>query len=288
MRGKIVSTVGGVYTIYSDGITYNVIAKGVFRFRNQSVLVGDNVDFDDEECVIYNVDSRVNELIRPRVANLDQLIIVMSLKQPEFSKELLYKFVTYANYNKVKSKVVLTKYDLVENKQEITDICNELTFLGIDHFLISKKTEDHGEINKLIEDLDGKVTIFMGQTGVGKSSLINLIDASFNRGIGEYSEALGRGKHQTKEVILLPYKNGYIGDTPGFSSLDLTLSKIELAHYFPGFKDLNYEGCYYSDCLHLHEKDCNIINAVNDNKYPRDVYDIYVKLSNNLGLDRRK
>ena len=95
MRGKIVSTVGGVYTIYSEGVTYSVIAKGVFRFRNQTVLVGDNVDFDDEECVIYNIDSRKNELIRPRVANLDQLIIVMSLKQPEFSKELLSKFIFY-------------------------------------------------------------------------------------------------------------------------------------------------------------------------------------------------
>lgn len=286
-KGKVVSCVGGTYSIYCDGIIYNVIAKGIFRFKNKQIIVGDNVLFDDELCVINEIEERTNQIIRPKVCNIDQMIIVMSLKQPDFSKELLFKFLTYASFNDVKSSVVLTKYDLVDNQSIIDDIVNELNYLNINCYLISKKVEGHGELNRLIKDIDNKITIFMGQTGVGKSSLINLLDESFNRSIGEYSLALGRGKHQTKEVILLPYRNGFIGDTPGFSSLDLNMNKIQLAHYFPGFKQLNYEQCYFSNCLHHLEKQCNIKKAVEENKYPQQLYEIYLKLLDNIDDNKR-
>ena len=117
----------------------------------------------------------------------------------------------------------------------------------------------------------------MGQSGVGKSSLLNAIDPNFTREIGEYSEALGRGKHKTKEVVLLPYLNGYIADTPGFSSLELNLSKLEIAHYFPGFKDL-YLSCFYSNCLHLNEKECKVTEAVKEGNIPSIAYESYIKL----------
>ena len=102
-KGKVVSCVGGTYSIYCDGIIYNVIAKGIFRFKNKQIIVGDNVLFDDELCVINEIEERTNQIIRPKVCNIDQMIIVMSLKQPDFSKELLFKFLTYASFNDVKS-----------------------------------------------------------------------------------------------------------------------------------------------------------------------------------------
>ena len=118
----------------------------------------------------------------------------------------------------------------------------------------------------------------MGQTGVGKSSLINAIDSNYEREVGEYSLALGRGKHKTKEVILLPYQGGYIADTPGFSSLELDLYKDDLAAFFPGFYSL-YNKCYFANCLHLSENRCAIKERVNTGEISSLAYDCYKKLS---------
>jgi ribosome biogenesis GTPase len=121
----------------------------------------------------------------------------------------------------------------------------------------------------------------MGQTGVGKSSLINLIDEEFSRQVGEFSKALGRGKHQTKEVVLLPYKNGFIGDTPGFSSLELNIYKEDLANVFPLIKDYFTE-CRYSNCLHKNEPGCKIKELLNDNLLDQENYQNYLQMLDEL------
>ena len=123
-----------------------------------------------------------------------------------------------------------------------------------------------------------EVSCIMGQTGVGKSSLINAIDPAYEREIGEYSLALGRGKHQTKEVILLSYLGGYIADTPGFSSLDLDLYKEDLAAFYPGFNSL-YNKCYFANCLHLSENRCVVKEKVLSGEISNLVYECYKKLS---------
>ena len=279
MKGKIVSTVGGVYTIYVNGITYNVFPKGIFKFKKQHLCVGDNVSFDENELVINEILERKNELIRPRSANVDLLLITMSVVEPELSPELLYKFLTYANMNGVEAKVLFTKLDLLKDKSELNKLISDLNKLDIEVFTVSK--DDESAIYKLKEVLKDKTTIVMGQTGVGKSSFINLLDEKFDRKIGSFSVALGRGKHQTKEVLLLPFNGGFVGDTPGFSSLDLELFKEDLAQFFPGYQKY-YTKCYFSNCLHQNEKQCKIKEEIISGNLSKEAYEIYLKLLSSL------
>ena len=286
MRGKILSSKGNVYVVLGeDGIFYNVFPRGLLKFRNKNVMVGDECNIDDENFSIEDILPRKNSLIRPKVSNVDQIFVMMSVKRPELSKELIFKFLTYVNMNNVEPKLILTKYDLLEDKSMYNDFIDELNKLGVEVFLISKY--DESSISLLKENLKNKTSMFMGQTGVGKSSFINMLDASFERKEGEYSEVLHRGKHQTKEVILLPYEGGYIIDTPGFSSLDLDISKHDLAHFFPGFNKL-YTSCFYTDCLHKNEKNCKIKEEMANNLFSDETYNIYLKLLEELPFERRK
>ena len=286
MRGKILSSKGNVYVVLGeDGIFYNVFPRGLLKFRNKNVMVGDECNIDDENFSIEDILPRKNSLIRPKVSNVDQIFVMMSVKRPELSKELIFKFLTYVNMNNVEPKLILTKYDLLEDKSMYSDFIDELNKLGVEVFLISKY--DESSISLLKEKLKNKTSMFMGQTGVGKSSFINMLDASFERKEGEYSKVLHRGKHQTKEVILLPYEGGYIIDTPGFSSLDLDISKHDLAHFFPGFNKL-YTSCFYTDCLHKNEKNCKIKEEMANNLFSDETYNIYLKLLEELPFERRK
>ncbi|MDY5669528.1 MAG: ribosome small subunit-dependent GTPase A [Bacilli bacterium] len=286
MRGKILSSKGNVYVVLGeDGIFYNVFPRGLLKFRNKNVMVGDECNIDDENFSIEDILPRKNSLIRPKVSNVDQIFVMMSVKRPELSKELIFKFLTYVNMNNVEPKLILSKYDLLDDKSMYNDFIDELNKLGVEVFLISKY--DESSILLLKEKLKNKTSMFMGQTGVGKSSFINMLDASFGRKEGEYSEVLHRGKHQTKEVILLPYEGGYIIDTPGFSSLDLDISKHDLAHFFPGFNKL-YTSCFYTDCLHKNEKNCKIKEEMANRLFSEETYDIYLKLLEELPFERRK
>lgn len=279
MKGKILSTVGGVCRVDCGGEVFNVVARGLLRHKNISLCAGDNVLFDEKELVITDIEERKNSLIRPRSANVDLMLITMSVVEPEISQELLYKFLTYANLNGIPSAVLFTKLDRLEDKTELLRLKEDLEILGTKVFMISPYEKEN--IGVLQEFLSDKTTIIMGQTGVGKSSAINLIDPQFNRKIGEYSKALGRGKHQTKEVILLPYKNGYIGDTPGFSSLELDLYKEDLAQYFPGYSKFYLE-CYFSNCLHQNEKQCKIKEEIEKGNLSKEGYAVYLKLLDSL------
>ena len=241
--------------------------------------MGDNVEFDEDDLVINEILDRKNELIRPKAANIDVLLITMSVVEPELSVELLYKFLTYANMNNIQASVVFTKIDMLDDFSHLDSLRSDLEKLGVKVYYLSNKEDS--EIINLKNDLLGKVTIFMGQTGVGKSSTINHIEPNFERKVGQYSVALGRGKHQTKEVVLLPYENGFIGDTPGFSSLDLNIFKEDLAQYFPGYSNL-YTQCYFSNCLHQNEKQCKIKEEISKGNLSKEGYDVYIKLLNSL------
>ena len=279
MEGKILSTVGGIYKVYSNGNTYNLFSRGSIKHKSFSLCAGDNISFDEKEGVIVEAKERKNYLIRPRSANVDLMVITMSVVEPELSPELVYKFLTYANLNAIPAAVLFTKMDRLTDTSKVDVLKSDLEKLGYRVFLLSpEKTEI---IQELQGFLAGKTTIIMGQTGVGKSSAINLIDPNFNRKIGEYSEALGRGKHQTKEVILLPFRDGFIGDTPGFSSLELDLYKEDLAQYFPGYEKYYLE-CYFSNCLHQNEKECKIKEEISKGNLSNEGYDVYIKLLNQL------
>ena len=277
MEGRIVGLNCGFYSVLADGIIFKVKAKGAFRIKTIKPVVGDRVELDDTYFIINTVYPRDTYLKRPVIANLSQMLIVSSLVEPDFSYLLAFKYLTYANLHNVKARIILTKRDKYDDVDKINEIKETFKKLNIDVYVISNKTkEGTEEIKKLFAN---EITCLIGQTGVGKSSLINSIDPEFKRNVGEYSEALGRGKHETKEVILLPYEGGFIADTPGFSSLDLELFKEEIAQYFPGFSSL-FTDCYFSNCLHISEKKCKVKEAVENGDIPQIAYECYLKLSN--------
>ena len=272
-EGIIVSIKYGTYSVYSDGIIFNSTPRGTLKFKDR-LVVGDHVLLSENNFIIENVLERKSFLKRPTISNIDQIILVFSIKEPEFSYYLAFKYLTYANFNGIKASLVLTKSD-IDDENKLKEI--ESIFKQIDipvYITCSKNNEGIEEIKELFTN---RVSVLVGQSGVGKSSLLNAISEDFARDIGEYSLALGRGRHQTKEVILLPYMGGFIADTPGFSSLVLDMNKNDVAHYFPSFTNDSLE-CFYSNCLHISEKNCKIKEKVLEGKIPSIAYDNYLKL----------
>ena len=274
MKGIIISSRYGLYQVYIDNVIYNVSLRGMIK-RKDKVAVGDEVEIDNSFSVITRVLPRKTLLKRPIISNVDQLIIVQSLKEPDFSYLLIYKYLTYAKIYGIKPILIITQIDKDKDCSLINEVKNEFEKSHLDIYFVSSKTKDG--IEKIIPLFKNKISCLIGQSGVGKSSLINAIDPSFNRDIGEYSEFLHRGKHKTKEVILLPFEGGFIADTPGFSSLDLDLNKKELAQFFSPFND-NSVKCYYSDCLHTSENKCEIKRLVESNEISKVAYECYLKL----------
>ena len=273
MIGYVVSKKYGQYVVDVDGVLYNSLIRGSLKIKDH-IYVGDKVRLSDDNFVISEVIDRRNILKRPQISNIDQMVIVFSLVEPDFSYYLAFKYLTYANYNEVPAVIVLSKKDKCDDSK-INAIKSTFTQMNIPLYITSSKSKEGiDEVKNLFKN---KISVLVGQSGVGKSSLLNAIDPNYTREIGEYSEALGRGKHKTKEVVLLPYLGGYIADTPGFSSLDLNLSKLEIAHYFPTFKEL-YTSCFYSNCLHQNEKECKIKRAVEEGNIPSIAYENYIKL----------
>lgn len=276
MKGLIVAITCGTYAVEADGVIYNTKPRGVFRNQGVKPVVGDSVEFDPDNSTIEVIYPRTSALKRPLIANISQMILVFSLKEPDFSYLLAFKYLTYANMNGIKAKIIVTKIDKEHDEVLMKEIKDVFNSVNIETYFISNKTKEGiEEVKALFKD---EVSCIMGQTGVGKSSLINAIDPNYEREIGEYSMALGRGKHQTKEVILLPYQGGYIADTPGFSSLELNLFKEDLAAFYPGFNSL-YNKCYFANCLHLSENRCVVKEKVNLGEISSLAYDCYKKLS---------
>ena len=284
MKGLVVAVSSNTYSVISDGVIYHLLPRGLFRQQKIKPIVGDIVEFDIEKLTITSVLERKTLLKRPQIANISQIIIVESIIEPEFSFFLFLKYLIYAKQHQITTKLITTKIDKNKYqhiKKEIESICYQL---GIHMFFLSPKSGENIDLVKNI--FADKITCLIGQSGVGKSSLLNAIDPTFHRQIGEYSSALGRGKHQTKEVILLPYENGYIADTPGFSSLELDLQKNELAHIFHDLYHLT-SACKYSDCLHILESECAVKEALASNKIPISMYNCYCKLVEELDKNRR-
>ena len=212
MIGKIIKIISNDYTVKLDNNDIiTVKARGVFRNKNITPLVGDNVKVDINKKVIDEILTRKNELIRPPVSNIDQAIIVTSCLNPDFSSNLLDKMLTIIEYNNIKPIIIITKYDLLSDTKYIDYIIGYYKSIGYQVFI----NNEIDEIKKLFKN---KVTILTGQTGVGKSSLINKL-GNMNLKTNEISKALGRGKHTTRHVELYDLFDGLIADTPGFSSL---------------------------------------------------------------------
>lgn len=274
MKGIVVAIKYGIYSVLVDGNIFQTSPRGLFKSKDRKIVVGDKVELEEDNFLIVNKLERTSFIKRPEIANIDQILIVFSLSKPSFSYFLACKYLTFANYYSIPAKLVLTKSDIAEKIDE-EEIVKTFSSIGVDTYVISNKTNDGiEEVKKVLEN---KITCLMGQSGVGKSSLLNSLDENLNREIGEYSEALGRGKHQTKEVVLLPFLGGFIADTPGFSSLELDMTPLEVARYFPGFINKATK-CYYSDCLHQSESRCEIKKSLEEGNISSILYENYLKL----------
>ena len=281
MNGIVVAKSFNQFIVAADKRTYRCQMPKTLRTKLMA-WPGDFVIFNHNSLMIEEVLPRKHILARPKIANLDQIFIVMSVVEPDFSWPLVYRYLSYANFNRVKPLLVISKIDkMLEGPTP--DFAAQLKHLDLPVFFVSKYKND--SLDDLKEALYGKISAFAGQSGVGKSSIINEISPDFRQTVGTYSKALGRGRHETKGVTLLPYDEGYIADTPGFSSLELDFGKRDLALAFPGFEDLAL-GCKFPHCLHLGESNCKVSGALKDGKIPKEAYDAYVEIS--AALPHRK
>lgn len=277
-KGKVLlSTSLGYQVRLLDGTTLIAPRRKSVEFKNTGIIIGDMVKIDDKGQ-ICEIEERQNILLRPRVTNLDMAGVIVSAVCPDFSSFLLDKYMSACLQGNVPSFIIISKWDIASNeeKERIEERISYYKNIGYSVFFTSK--DDPSEDEKLKEKIRGKVSIFMGQTGVGKSSLINRLDSSFARAVGE-QVSLGRGMHKTKEVAFLPFLGGFLGDTPGFSDFQLMLTKEELSMDFPGFFDYSQE-CKFKGCLHNGIKGCAVMKAVEEDKLSKESYENYLKLLN--------
>ncbi len=267
----LISIVSNRYQIYCEGEIHVAVAMGKLRL-GEKPLVGDRllVDYSEEKWVIQKVLERKNQLVRPFVANVDQALIVMSMVEPDFSYTLVDRLIFLVGYSKIKPVLVLSKADLVD-ESKIEEVLVE--YQGYEVIVTGK----NHPTEPLEAILKGKLSVLAGQSGVGKSSILNRINENFKLNVQEISKALGRGKHTTRHNQLYDVAGGWIADTPGFSSLDFsTLDKLEFSQSVPDFQ--KYEGqCRYRDCMHLKEPNCKIKELVENGEISQRRYDHYVE-----------
>ncbi len=282
LEGTIIKGIGGFYYVEVADSIYECKARGVFRKNKISPLPGDRVKFTVNEGAENTIDEilpRRNVLIRPPIANIDRLFVVASTCEPKPNSLVIDKLVAIAEKHDIEPIIVITKNDLASS----AELRNIYEMAGLKTIVTSSETgEGADEIRELIL---GHISAFAGNTGVGKSSLLNCIDESLSLKTGEISDKLGRGRHTTRHIELFKTCGGYIADTPGFSSLDLQnaekILKDELPFCFREFEE--YLGtCKFSTCSHTTDKGCKIIEAVNEGKIHPSRHENYVSMYNEV------
>lgn len=270
MIGRIVKVISNDYTVKYDNEYIICKARGIFRKNNITPLAGDIVQINIQNKTIDKIEKRKNELIRPPVANIDNALIVISATNPEFNSNLLDKMIDIIEFNNIKPIICFTKLDLLENKDNIKTIISYYKKIGYDVFT-------NEEISKIKKIFTNKLTILTGQTGVGKSTLINKLDSSLNLNTNEISKALGRGKHTTRHIQLYNLCDGLVADTPGFSSLDfIDMTEEDIRDNFIEFEKYK-EKCKYRNCMHINEDECEVKKMVSNNFILQSRYDNYKK-----------
>lgn len=256
MQGRIVKSLAGFYYVESEGKVFQTRARGNFRKKGQVPYVGDFVDFsaeDNSEGYILAIHERKNELVRPPIVNIDQAVVVMSAKEPDFNSNLLDRFLVLLENKHIKPIVYISKLDLLDDLTEIEAISQKYKAIGYDFAL---------SMDQLLPHLTNKITVFMGQTGVGKSTLLNKISPELSLETATISDSLGRGRHTTRAVSFYDVNGGKIADTPGFSNLDYAIDNAEdLSEAFPEIRHFSHD-CKFRSCSHRHEPQCAVKAAV--------------------------
>ena len=289
IEGIIVKGVGGFYYVKTDEDIIECRARGIFREENLTPLIGDRVliriSSEDNTGYIEKILPRKTQMIRPPVANVTQVIIVMSIKKPNINPWLLDKFIVMAEREKLNILICINKLDLDSDKgQELIDMYKDIGYKVIG---TSAKTELG--IDELRESLNNNISVFAGPSGVGKSSLLNSINKDFELKTGDVSSKTRRGKHTTRHVQLLEFdKTAYVLDTPGFGSLYLNFieDEIELRDYFIEIKRYGV-GCRFISCLHENEPDCSVKKQVELGNIHESRYNSYLDFLQEIRKNRR-
>lgn len=268
--GIITKCLGGLYTVETLDSILECNARGIFRKKGISPYVGDKVKIQNN--VISEILDRKNCIIRPPLANLDQLIFIVSTCNPSPNYLILDKFIAIAEYKGITPVIVITKTDLGDS----SEIKNIYSNIGIE--ILEIDYNNTTTIEKFRKLLKGKISALTGNSGAGKSTLLNAVDSELNIPTAEISKKLGRGKHTTRHAQLYKLSDGgYIADTPGFSTFDTNrydiIRKEDLADCFIEFR--NYESCRFRDCSHTCEKGCKVIEALKLEKISASRHESY-------------
>ncbi|KLA44965.1 ribosome small subunit-dependent GTPase A [Ligilactobacillus ruminis] len=277
-KGQIRQSLSGYYDIFSEGKTYRTRARGNFRKKGQTPLVGDYVEFkadNENEGYVLKILERKNQLVRPPVANVDCAIVVTACIEPDFSSNLLDRQLVMLSENEIVPILYFSKADLMD------ETTKERMLPVFDYYskyyrtVVSEKNMADEELVSALFEEAGNVFVVMGQTGAGKSTLLNRLDPKLKLETGEISKALSRGRHTTRKVSLMDVKGHLIADTPGFSSFELReIEKERLSSLFEDFNEYSPQ-CRFRGCLHLNEPDCAVKAAVLEGKILESRYENY-------------
>ncbi|MGN7469931.1 ribosome small subunit-dependent GTPase A [Brevibacillus sp. SAFN-007a] len=290
-EGRIVKALSGFYYVADGERIYSCRARGLFKKKDAKVnpLVGDWVVYDainEEEGYIMEVGERTNELVRPPISNVDQAVLVFSMYKPMFSSLLLDKFLAHTEHVGIDSVIVLSKADQV-SQEEVDAIVRQYEAIG--YQVIPTSTVDERGLEEVRSILHDRITVFAGQSGVGKSSLINTLFPGVSLQTGDVSQKLGRGKHTTRHVELIPLPGGgYVADTPGFSSLEfIDFTELDLAESFRDFAVLSPD-CKFRGCLHVSEPSCAVRAALAAGELSEERYEHYKQFREELKEYQRR
>lgn len=300
-RGTIVKALSGYYYVRAEGAPSDTApvqcrARGVFKKKGISPLVGDEVLFsmtDNGEGTVEEIMPRSSELIRPPVANIDLAILVFSVTEPTLNLQLLDKFLVHIEHAGIEAVLCLSKQDLesegleTEEARAAASSVNRIyRSIGYEVFGTSSRKGDG--IEALQQRLKGHLAVFAGQSGVGKSSLLNALVPGLRLETNEISDRLGRGKHTTRHVELIEIGGGYVADTPGFSQLDFAELGVEdLGYCFVEMRKLAPE-CKFRGCTHMHEPGCAVLEALGKGEIEQSRYDHYVLFMNEWNDRKRR
>ncbi len=284
MKGKIIKGIAGFYYVRTETGVYECKAKGIFRKENQKPLVGDNVqmsvlDEAEREGNIEQILPRQNELIRPAAANIDQALVIFAAAEPKPNLHLLDRFLVAMERQAVRSVICFNKADLVSEEQraQLLDIYRNCGCAVV--FSSARTGQGTDRIRELLQ---GKTTAVAGPSGVGKSSLVNLLARDARMQTGEISRKIDRGRHTTRHAELFSVDpDTFLMDTPGFSALAVwDMEKEELKDYFPEFRP--YDGCRFLGCTHTHEPDCAVKDALAAGLISEQRYQHYLEMYEEL------
>jgi len=265
--------------------------KKEIKFTQISPKVGDNVCYDDSEdqALITEILPRKNDLVRPDVANIDQALLVFSAVNPDFSFNLLDKFLIIMNQENLDPVIVISKIDLIK-EEELNQLKKNLTYyenIGYEVYYVNSKQRIG--IDVLAHMFKNKITVLAGQTGVGKSTLLNALMPELGLKTQEISKALGRGKHTTRHTELYNYNEGYIVDTPGFSKIEFKIFYTDdLKQYYPDFIKYQSDCKFSNKCNHIHEPGCAVKKAYEDGEILASRYENYKQFFEEIKAQKDK